>query len=166
MIRLKAELALQRLERGGGAEGVHADDPSVGSDVPLPTERRALHDRNARTHLWRQHACPVGLRLVFENIPRGIDTSGADPLSRQGLVGFNGQAARSRGDEDQPGSPTCLRQDGPFRNARGGGELGTIKRRQGWREDDRCGLRRSCSTYGRLHLVCILGRRSTRPESK
>ena len=47
-LRLESELALQLLERRGGAEGLHADDAAVRPDIALPAQRRALLDRDAR----------------------------------------------------------------------------------------------------------------------
>src|SRR5215813_3890312 len=42
LIRFEAELFLQFLERRGGAEGMHADDPSLRAHITLPAESRGL----------------------------------------------------------------------------------------------------------------------------
>ena len=56
LVGLEAELALQLLERRGGAERLHADDPALVADIALPTQRRCLLDGNAASS--RRAAAP------------------------------------------------------------------------------------------------------------
>src|SRR5882757_6772699 len=69
LVGLEAELALQLLERRGGAEGFHADDPAVVADIALPSQRRRLLDGNPRLDGRRQHFLAIGLRLMLEDVP-------------------------------------------------------------------------------------------------
>src|SRR5215207_140730 len=81
LVGLEAELALQLLERCGGAEGLHADDPALVADIALPAQRRCLLDGKPCFHAGQQHFFAIGLRLVLEDVPRrhGDDTR-ADAL--------------------------------------------------------------------------------------
>ena len=75
-----------------GAERLHADDAAAPADISLPAESRGLLDRDARRHVGRQHAVPVLLCLVLENIPRRHrDHARADALGEQLLVGLHGR---------------------------------------------------------------------------
>src|SRR5262245_19749653 len=69
VLRLEAEVALQFLERGRRAEGLHADHPALVADIALPAHRRCLLDGKPRLHRRRQHLLAVGLRLVLEDVP-------------------------------------------------------------------------------------------------
>src|SRR5215216_5780305 len=68
LVRLEAELALQLLERRGGAEGLHADDPALVADIALPAQRRGLLDGKPRLDGRRQHFLAIGLGLVLEDV--------------------------------------------------------------------------------------------------
>src|SRR2546422_8495636 len=48
---------------------LHADDAAGGPDVALPSQRRGLLHRDAGRHTGRQHAVPILLRLVLEDVP-------------------------------------------------------------------------------------------------
>src|SRR5262245_31656467 len=86
-LRFKAEFALQLLQRRGGAEGLHADDSSVGADISLPSQDRSLLDGDPRLHAYWQHPFSIRLRLVLEDVPGGHrDDTGANPSGRQRFV--------------------------------------------------------------------------------
>src|SRR5215216_1780796 len=63
LVGLEAELALQLLERRGGAEGLHADDPALVTDIALPAQRRCLLDGKPRLDGRWQHFLAIGLGL-------------------------------------------------------------------------------------------------------
>src|SRR5262249_55166880 len=89
-VRREAELRLQLLERGGCAEGAHADDRALTADVALPAERRRLLDRDARGHRGRQHRFAVLLGLALEQRPRRHrHDTGAYALRVEALIGLN-----------------------------------------------------------------------------
>src|SRR5262249_7668207 len=69
MLRGEAVLLEQVLQRGGRAEGTHADAASGGADVPGPAERGGLFHRDPRRHFRRQHAIAVLLRPVVSQFP-------------------------------------------------------------------------------------------------
>src|SRR5437667_2023877 len=106
-VGLEAKLLLQLLERRRRPESLHPDHPAGSADVALPSERGGLLDRDARRHGGRQHAVPILLRLVLEDLPRRHrDDAGADALGDQLVVGFHGKThLAARGDEYYLGIP-------------------------------------------------------------
>ena len=70
-VRVEAELPLEFLERGRGAECLHADDRARFAHVALPTQRRGLLDGDAGFDFAGQNAVSVFARLMIENIPGG-----------------------------------------------------------------------------------------------
>src|SRR5258708_16911521 len=102
---LKAELTLQLLERRRGAKRLHPDDLASGTDIAVPPQHRSLLDSDARLHLGRKHALPIGLWLMLENIPgRHGDDTGMDPLGRQRFMRVDDQGdLAARGNEDDLG---------------------------------------------------------------
>src|SRR5262245_3990165 len=69
LLRLEAELALQFLERGGLAEGLHADDAAMVADIALPAQRRCLLDGKTQLHGRRQAGLAIRGRLVLKDVP-------------------------------------------------------------------------------------------------
>src|SRR5215470_17857529 len=69
LIWLEPELPLQFLEWRRSPEGMHANDLTGGADVSVPSQSRSLLDSDARRHVRRQHAVPVLLGLLVENLP-------------------------------------------------------------------------------------------------
>src|SRR6516162_8117585 len=104
-LRLKAELALQLLERCRRAEGLHADNAARGTNISVPSQHRSLLDGDARVDAWRQHLITIGLRLVLEDVPRGHgDDAVANPLRRQLFMGLhNKRYLAARRNEDDLG---------------------------------------------------------------
>jgi hypothetical protein len=47
-----------------GSEGLHADDPSGGTDITLRSQRRSLLDGDTRLDLGRPHALTVDRALA------------------------------------------------------------------------------------------------------
>src|SRR5215203_7235277 len=68
--RGEAELRLQRLERGRGAEGTHCDDLPGCAGPSIPSERGRLLDHHACGDLGREHVVPVAVTLPIEQFPR------------------------------------------------------------------------------------------------
>src|SRR5579863_6946816 len=68
-VRFETKLALQFLKRGRGTERLHADDAAGGAHITVPAENRALLDGDARRYRGWQHLVPIGLWLIFENVP-------------------------------------------------------------------------------------------------
>src|SRR5213080_3230481 len=66
----EAELLLQLLQRRRRTERLHADARALGPDVTIPPEpARLLHGYPSRD-VGRNHAVPIGLRLLLEQLPR------------------------------------------------------------------------------------------------
>src|SRR5262249_56255290 len=87
---LETELAIQFLERRRGAKGFHADDTASRTDITLPAKHRSLLNSETRLHRGQQNVIPIGLRLLFENVPRRHrDYAGSNPLSCQRFMGLN-----------------------------------------------------------------------------
>src|SRR5262245_50964655 len=69
LVRLEPELPLQFLEWRRSPERAHADHLTGGTEIPLPPQSGGLLDGDARRHVRRQHAVPVLLRLLVEDLP-------------------------------------------------------------------------------------------------
>src|SRR5262249_38712893 len=69
-LRLEAVFSQELLERRRGAECLHADDAARLAYITLPAESGGLLYRHARGDLGRQHARPIRLALILEDIPR------------------------------------------------------------------------------------------------
>src|SRR5215510_10038320 len=105
VIRLEAKVPLELFERRRGPERLHADDSPRCADVTFPSKGRRLLYGDARGHLGWQHAVPVLLSLVIEDVPgRHRDYPRADTLSSELLVVFHGENDfAARGDENHFG---------------------------------------------------------------
>src|SRR4029077_20494260 len=98
---LETELALQFLERRRGAEGLHADDATGGTNIAGPTQHRPLLDGDARLHAGQQYLIPIRLRLLLENVPGWHrDDAGSNSLSRQCFVAMNDQSHLASGSNE------------------------------------------------------------------
>src|SRR2546429_1039861 len=84
----EAELLLQLLQRRRRTERLHADARALGPDVTIPPEPARLLHRYPSRDVGRNHAVPIGLRLLLEQLPRrhaddaGPHARGAEPLVR------------------------------------------------------------------------------------
>src|SRR5712691_6670049 len=122
--RVEAELLLQVLEGGRGAEGPHADDPAGEARVAVPAEGRALLDADPGGDRGGKDAVLVLPRLAVEQLPGWhADDTAPDAVGRELLVG--GQAERdlaARGEEQDFGRAAGgVREDiGSLGEARGG----------------------------------------------
>ena len=90
---------------------MHADHTTLLAHITLPSEGRGLLDGHAELHVWRQHAVPILLCLVFKNVPgRHRDHPCSDALLEQPLIGFHNETnLAARSDQDQFGIPTpCI----------------------------------------------------------
>src|ERR1700722_2549042 len=75
-----------------GAEAPKVFMPMTRADIAVPAEHRPLLDGEARLHRGRQHAIPIGLRLLLENVPgRHRDNARSNSLSGQRFMGLDDQ---------------------------------------------------------------------------
>src|SRR5215470_11994628 len=134
VIRLEAKVPLELFERRRGPERLHADDSPRCADVTFPSKGRRLLYGDARGHLGWQHAVPVLLSLVIEDVPgRHRDYPRADTLSSELLVGFNGENDfTARRDENHFGITAggISEHVSAARNSRRRRVLGSIQSRQ------------------------------------
>src|SRR5262249_7624468 len=87
MLWLESEVPLEFFERRRGAERLHAEDQARVTGVSLPSEGRRLFYSDACLYAGRQHAVPVILCLVFEDLPgRHRDYPRTDAFDQQFLM--------------------------------------------------------------------------------
>src|SRR5260370_7758457 len=89
-VRFETKFPLKLLQRRRRSKRLHSNHVARCADVSLPSERRGLLNRDPRLDAGGQHAVPVFLRLVLEDLPRGHgDDTRPDALGEQLGVGLH-----------------------------------------------------------------------------
>lgn len=73
LVRREAELSLEFFQWCRCAKRFHSENAARPADVSLPSEARRLLHRNTHFDVRRQDAIPIFLRLMFEDVPEGIE---------------------------------------------------------------------------------------------